>query len=508
MGRKRKRNGTPRAATQPQQLQESQYLSGYDGANQSLRRGDVFLDLDTRRELDSFSRGELMRRVRWLYINVGFVRGIVRNGATLVGWLTPQFKTKSKEWNKLAETRLKLRTARAKNFDRSGKFTYRTAQKMIQRAAKKDGDILTVLTTNEEGTAPAVQFYEAHQLCNPKETKGKRWVDGVQLSPRSDRHIAYGLRDEKGEVKVIPASSVIYFGGFDSPGHVRAISPLAHAVNHAIDITEIRADAKHAIKTSGLEALIRTRDKEVRPNKSSQGMPGILKSRSYDTPEGKKTYQSREVWAGGQIPELEPGEDLKLLTDTRPHPNIMEFQDELYRDIASGYGTDLEAIYKLGKMTGPGVRFLMDKLSRWIADEQDAVAEWCMMVNFYFLAWDLTKGFIPFPPDGEDWMTMELLPQRDLTIDRGKDGRQMMESLDRGMGTLARWHAAMSGADWEDEVAQRIHEVKEAKKMCEAAKIPYEMVFPPRAGAAIADTTPPSKDEEEEDEPPEEDEEP
>jgi capsid protein len=214
-------------------------------------------------------------------------------------------------------------------------------------------------------------------------------------------------------------------------------------------------------------------------------MPGALLSRTLDTPDGARTFQSQEVWAGGQIPKLNPGEKLELLTDQRPHPNVMEFQDELYRDIASGYGTDLEAIYKLGKMTGPGVRFMMDKLSRWIGDEQDALREWAIPVCLYFLAWDLTHGLLDFPADGGDWMALELMPQRDLTIDRSKEGSQRMAELDRGMGTLARWHAAISGSDWEDELDQRIEEVRTAKEKCEEAGLDYYMVFPPAVGAMI-----------------------
>lgn len=478
-------------------LAEQQWISGYDGANISLRRGEVFIDLDTRRELDSFSRQELMRRVRWLYINVGFVRGIVRNGAALVGWMCPQARTKDKDFDRAAEKRFAKRTARAENFDRAGKFNFRTAQKMIQRAAKKDGDILTVLTTHDGGMAPAVAFYEAHQLANPENPTG-RWVDGVKLAPKSDRHLAYGLRGEDGKVTVVPASSVIYFGSFDSCGHHRAVSPLAHAVNHAIDITEIRADTKHAIKTAGLMGMYRTRAKGEKPTKSRLGLPGSLGTLTSGTGDREKRFQTSEIWAGGQVPDLDEGENLNILHDSRPHPNGMAFQDELYRDIAAGYGVPLEAIYKLGRMTGPGTRFLMETMGRWISDEQEALAEWGLKIWLYFIAWDLVHGELEFPAEGHDWTHVELMPLRDLTIDRAKDGRQLMEELDRGMGTWADWHRRVTGRPWDDEVEQRVFEVAFAKKKCAEAGLSYPEVFPPRAGAATIDPTTATEPEEEE----------
>ena len=497
----RRKRYKPHAQQSAAPIAEKQWVSGYDGANISLRRGDVFIDLDTRRELDSFSRQELMRRVRWLYINVGFVRGIVRNGAALVGWMCPQARTKDKDFDRAAEKRFAKRTSRAENFDRSGKFNVRTAQKMLQCAAKKDGDILTVLTTNEAGTAPAVAFYEAHQLANPENPVG-RWVDGVKLSARGDRHIASGLRGEDGKVTIVPATSVIYFGSFDSCGHHRAVSPLAHAVNHAIDITEIRADTKHAIKTAGLMGMIRTRAKGEKPTKSRMGLPGAIGVVSNGTGTKEKRFETREIWGGGQVPELDEGENINVLHDSRPHPNGMAFQDELYRDIAAGYGVQLEAIYKLGRMTGPGTRFLMETMGRWIGGEQEMLAEWGLKVWLYFTAWDLVHGELAYPKAGHDWMEVELMPQRDLTIDRSKDGRQLMEELDRGMGTWADWHRRVTGRAWDDEVEQRVKEVAFAKEKCAEYKLAYAEVFPPRAGAAAVESAAPEEPEDQEEEQP------
>lgn len=462
-------------------------FSGYDGANLSIRRGQIFWPtLDTRRELDSFSRSELMRRVRWLVANVGFVRALVKNSAFLVGWVTPQAMSSDRAWNRLAEKRFSAWSGRAATFDAAGKYNWETAQLMLTRNAKRDGEMITVLTTTADRSQPRLAFYESHQLASPPEA-GQDWDDGVRTDA-SGRHIAYGIRTADGTVRVFPAASVIYHGEFESPGHTRGIPPLAHAVNHAIDITEIRADTKHAIKTSSLFGAVKETAANQPATKSRTGMAGTLSE--VQAALGGSTarrFESRDVWGGGQIPELNPGEKIATVHDERPSPNQMAFMDELIRDISLGFGLPPEVIWKMASLTGPGVRFVMEYASRWIEKEQSRLWDWAERVWWYFLGFE-TRTALGFPADGGDFMAVEFIPPRDLTIDRGRDGKQRMEEIDRGLGTVADWHRSISGASGEDKIVQRIDEVAFAMAECAKKGVPYELAFPPRAGAAPAAT--------------------
>jgi TusA-related sulfurtransferase len=393
------------------------------------------------------------------------------------------------------------------NFDRAGKFNFRSAQRMLQIKKRVDGDILTVLTTNDAGTAPAVAFYEAHQLANP-ENGGEAWQDGVKIG-KGGVHLAYGLKGDDDKVTVVPAGSVIYFGAFDSPGHPRAISPFAHAVNHSIDITEIRADTKHGIKAAAQVGLQAYSDTQAQQGKAQQGMPGVLKKEvvrggtNADGEEEKWVVQTRKAYGGGALADLPPGKKLEVLHDARPSTNQMQFMDELIRDISVGFGLPPEVIWKMINLTGPGVRFIMDYAGRWIEDEQAQLEEWAERVWLYFTAWEIVHGNLELPKKADkkgaesDWMEVEFLPQRDLTIDRGKDGKLQLEILDRGLGTEADFHRAYSGKDFEEQTLRHLDEVKFKMDQCEKLGIPFERAYPPRAGAA------PQEKEDEEDPPPE-----
>ena len=504
MSRRKRKTHTPHHAAAT--IDDAQMRSGYDGANWSPKRATVWMPtLDTRLELDKFSRDELTRRVRWLVANVGLVRALCWNSARLVGWLTPKADSADRNWNRRAEKRLMKKLGRAATFDLAGKYSFETAQPMLTALSKRDGDILTVLTTNREGTEPRVAFYEAHQLADPPQA-GDGWHYGVRTDPHG-KHLEYGLRGADGNVRRVPAHSVIYHGTFDCPGHIRAVPPLAHAINHAIDITEIRADAKHASKAAGLFGVIREMQSGGPDSKARRGMGGVLQpvKPGGTNPGDRGPIQTRDVWEGGQALELGPGEKLNTLHDSRPHPNHMAFQEELIRDMSIGFGLPPEVIVKMISLTGPGVRFVMEYASRWIEAEQVALWNWSERVWWHFLAFE-TRGPLGFPEetdDETDWLEVSFVPQRDLTIDRARDGRQRMEEIDRGLGTIDDWHKAITGSRGVDKITARIEEVKFALEECDRLGVPYEVAFPPRAGAAVA-AVQESPDGEADDPPPEE----
>lgn len=463
---------------------QPQSLSGYAGANHSIRRGRIhWQSLETRQELDSFSRNELLRRCRWLRANVGLVKGLVKNGSMLVGWMTPQARTADEEWNSAADLNFRSRAMTKNTFDAGGKFNFKTAQRMIMQRALCDGDILTLYTETKTKGAQ-VAFYEAHQIRNPDKSDRSKWFDGIQPDA-AGRHIIYGLSDGK-DVRKISAQNACYFGSFESPGHTRAHPPLSHAVNHAVDITEVWADTKHGIKNSARFGVVSEFAAGTRNTRTVNGMTATIPggpAATADAGNGKKV-KTEEIWGGGQMQVGEPGEQFKILTDGRPHPNQGMFIDDLVRDIAMGYGLPPEVIHKMAKLSGPGVRFVMEFAGRWIEDWQLELTDWCHRYWVYHMSKEIAAGRLPVPKD-DNWMLgVEWTPRRSLTIDRGKDGKQRLDEIDAGAGTLSDWYSDVDGADWKMKVRQRIQEVKFAKAECASAEVEYSDVFKIRQGAA------------------------
>jgi len=90
--------------------------------------------------------------------------------------------------------------------------------------------------------------------------------------------------------------------------------------------------------------------------------------RKLTTSTGGTKLNNSQVYGSGIIPDLNPGEDLTTLQDSRPHPNLMEFVEILMRDISAGFGRQPEVTWQMGRLTGPGVRFILDVDDRWIKD--------------------------------------------------------------------------------------------------------------------------------------------
>ena len=466
---------------------EQQY-SPYSGANQSLNRAQVFHhSLETRDEMDSYSHQEILRKCRWMFKNLGFCKGFVRNASDLIGYLMPQSLCKGKggkgeAWGELAEAAFRRRTETAEVFDRSGKFNFKTAQLMLTRQALRDGDMLTVLMESNSGGA-MFGFYESHQLRTPKKVakeQVKQWQAGVRMNS-DDRHWEYGLGKDGADAVAIPANRCIYFGEFESSGNRRAYPPLAHGVNHALDVSETWANVKSAIKSAALMGFVKETQPGVNQTKSAAGMPGTLLKNKNPVASGE--LDTAQVWGSSQIPDLAPGQSLKILHDSRPSQNVQDFIKGLQNECAYGFGLSPEVLLDISSLTSAGVRFVLDRASRWIELRQLALEEWCRRVWVYVLAKEMKAGRLPYPPEGLEWWAVEWTPLRDLTIDRGKN-REAVDEVKSGMGTHSSYWRR-KGGDWKDAARQRVAEEKYHQELCRELGVEYDRVFPPMPGATV-----------------------
>lgn len=445
--------------------------------------------LESKDELDGWSRSELIRKIRFLAANEGRIKGVCRNAPRFVGYLTPRPISEDKEWLREAKARFWDRCGHAGAFDVAGKFHFWTAQSVLLGLKYEDGDNLTVLSETA-GKRAQFAFYEAHQLKNPKDA-GERWGDGVMIDPRG-RHLAYGLAGDKGVVSVVSARDAIYMGNFTRPGHPRAVPPLAHAVNHSLDRMEVRSNTKKAIKVASEFGAVRQSSNASVP-RSHQGISGPpsyeARTRAGNTDAGEpatvtEIVETSAVFAPGQIPRLASGEELKILHDSRPSPNQMEFMDSLMEDVAIGFGLPPEVICKMSKLTGPGVRMVLDLADAWIKQEQEELLKWCERVWIYTIAKEIKYGGLRMPKDGV-WWRVGFKRGRSLTIDRSKEMKSRMEAVESGYDTAENFCEEFFGMDADEVDDSHIARVKSRMEKCEKAGVPYEVAYPPRQGAAV-----------------------
>lgn len=459
-------------------------MSGYEAANSSPARGYLYWrTTDTRRELTDYSEEEIRRRVHWLCANSGIARRLYRAPAKLLGIKTPMPATKKADWNKRAFENFVHLAGNKDLFDLKGRYNFRTVQPMLNRAKFKDGRILTALTKNAIGGA-SLMCYEAHQIRNGDRTPDS-FEAGVKLD-RFDRHLAYSVRDGKDPDKfsTIDARDCMYYANFESAGPIHGLSILAHAVVNLIDIVELRGLRKHAAKNHAALGLAIEKNATAKViSGGAAGVTGPMIQQEVTLVSGEQTKVNWEVMTTqGQIPNLQPGETIKVVTDDRPSPNNLEFEKILIEDCILGEDLPAAAIYSAAGFTGPAVRFNMEEVRRWIQIEEQHQIEWCRRYWAYHIACEIAAGRLDDP--GEPyWREVDWIGQPDMTIDRGRDGSLAVQRLECGLTTWGREYAK-EGLYGDTVIDERVEEVAKAKVKIIAAEkrhgvnMTFSEVFP------------------------------
>jgi hypothetical protein len=474
----RARANNPPVQSEAQQYESAanflQALSGFEGANSSSRRGWVYWPtLDTKKELDSYSRSELLKKSRWLRGNFGLATRICRGLSEKIGYLTPLSASGDERWDRISDEHWAERACEAGVIDAAGRYDIREMQIELNAAAFGDGDILPVMVRQSTGGI-MLALYEAHQIATPSNldpSQIRSWVDGVQIN-KFRRHIAYGLLNtdhQTREVSVISAKDALYYCHPDAIGRIRPPTILRHAINHMIDISEILADVKLTIKVAAqLGLYIKNQKGNPAGWNGPSGIASHLRNELQEegTPESPKRETKVEDFfkAVGGIANLADGADIGTIQDTRPHPNQIGLLNHLVRDIAWGVGVPPEILWDIRELRGANTRLLNADLDRWIAGKLLRQQGWMRRFRAIWIANEIEAGRLEEPPAGAKFWKCTWLPQASITADAGNMGKLNIEFVKNHMRSLAT-HYGEQGLDWQQELQQISKERKELQSL-------------------------------------------
>lgn len=452
---------------------------GFQSAGNSTSRGYIYFpQLDTRRQLSTFTREEISRRIQWLYNHFGFARRLCNGMARLLGFLTPQPNTSDEEWNELSFEAFMAIAGSAEIYDRGGKFDFFESQVQDNVSIFRDADCLGVLTETQSGRG-RIAYYESHQIRNGEQTE-KHWVDGVRLDDFG-KHIGYNVRDGEDPTQFTPidARDCIYFANFENRGQVRPLSILATAVLNMIDVVETRGFTKHALKSHSRIGTVVEQDMGMMVANTG-GLGGPLLQANMPLPDGGyQTFNYEMVMNGGQQPQLRPGQRVKVVADDRPTPNNMEFEKALLRDCVWGSDLSFEILCDLAGITGPGIRFLNAELKRWIMLRQYRQAKRCNRFFNYAIAKEIKSGRLrePILKKGEFWWNKtEWIGLPAMDIDAGRTASATLIELQSGLTTWLDEWGEMGGVYWKRRIRQAVFEVAYAKLQAALVSKSPEMV--------------------------------
>lgn len=478
---------------------------GFQAASQSTNRGYVYWPtLDTRRQITSFTREEIAKKIQWLYNHFGFIRRLVNGMARMLGYLTPQPVTSDEDWNELAFAAFMSIAGSAQVWDMAGKFDFFTGQIQDNQAIFRDADVLAVKTLGPGGRA-RLAYYESHQLANPPNA-GTDWVEGVQIS--RGRHLTYGIRDgdDPSKITAIEAWKCIYMANFENRGQVRPLSILTAAVLNMLDVVEVRGFTKTKIKNSSRMGTAVEVDAVAPAASRTGGFGGPLTTAEAVMPDGSTQSINMEmVMTGGMTPRLPPGHKIKVITDDNPSQNNREFEAQLLKDCCDAADISYERLCNIAGITGPGIRVLNADDKRWVKLHHQQQARRVHAQVVYALAVEMDAGRLRLPNlrPGELWTNQfQYIGLASPDIDGGRTAQATLSDLTSGQTHwLETW--GQKGVYWKNAIRQSISEVVFAKAECirqclaagltENAVTP-ESVFPGRFAivSAMAPTTSPA----------------
>jgi len=484
---RRSRSAKPAIAPTPALAAQSSYGlpggwgagNGHQGADSSRLRSYVYFpELDTRREISSYTRTELLRKARFLYANHGIAKRVVNGLSRMIAGtgLTPQATTKDTAWNARAEKFFHNATSSQFVFDVGGRYNFDKSQQALLRFRFRDGDAAAILTESQSGAA-RFAFYEGHNIGSDSfgssAPAGPDWRDGVRTDAQN-RARAYRFTGDGGTHTDVPAENTIFMADYERAGQSRGLTVLSHAVNHLLDSAEITSYIKTGVKLANQYGYwIETAPGVTKAATAGARVGGSGNKETITTPAGPITLD--RIYGAGAVPDLQPGQSLKFNASSHPHPNNLSLIEFLIRDIAWGVGLSPEVLWNIAALGGANTRFVLADAQGWIEEQQaELVRLYNSRVWVYTIAKGIKSGLLPRPSDPEWWVHAWIPPPR-LTVDFGRDGKLHLEQLKLGVITYTRL-LGWQGQDFAEHTDKWLDEIAYVKKGLADRKLTWDDV--------------------------------
>jgi lambda family phage portal protein len=444
--------------------------SGYESANASPRRGQVpgAAPTDTKKELTSHTRRELVRRSRYLNRNSGFSREMVADMAiySTGDGIRPQPQSDDADWNKAAEAYFARWAARA---EITRRFSFEECQYLVCRGLDVDGEYFCLKVRDGLGL-PRLQLVESHRIGD---TLGSaETVDGIKLDAFG-APVAYRLILDDNATRDVPANAVMHIFEPESASGVRQPPTLQHSINHILDEMEMLALEKHAVKDNADIARILKRES------GSLDESGDFSVETGEQPNAASDASLLQRIVGGKLVALKPGESLDSFQSNRPSPVFTGFLEHLKRDSAAGM-LPYEFVLDASNIGGAGVRLIVAKADRRFSYRQMILIQRLLQPTWGYVIGDAIDRGELAPVKG--WNKVGWVCPRRVTVDAGREAQQNRADVETGLKTLSD-HYSELGMDFREELERRAQDAKAIMEAAAKYGVPVEMLYRPSCGA-------------------------
>jgi capsid protein len=453
--------------------------SPWEGANESPSRSRVpgSSPQDYVHEFTSYTRTELMRKMRYLRKNSGFVREYIQILSLYSCPVSPHSLVEDGVWRREAEA---LYGERRRTADITGRYSGEQVQGMLSQAIDTDGEMFLVKVMDEFTGLPRVQMIEAHRVGD---FGAGDTVDGIKVD-KVGRHVAIRIMQSNGVSRLVPMRSVMHVFDPESPSAVRHTSPLAHAINHRLDVEELLAIEKKGVKDNLEISRIITR---LAGDEADEGDLDGLLGTSEAAGESTDPRAMQRV-LGGKAFLVQEGENVESFESKRPNPTFTGFIDCLDRESALG-AIPIDFMNPKG-MNAATVRLITARVQRIAKQRSNVILEQFLRPDWFFVIGSaIDSGELPAI---KGWNKIKGGFPKQVTVDAGRNDASIRADLE--MGRISPSEAfAEEGKNFAESMEQKAQDLKTIEEIAARHGLQPEQLFRFVEQAAMTMTPPSAK---------------
>lgn len=457
--------------------------SPWEAANPSPNRSqlNVGAPTDHKHELTSFTREELIRNMRYLRKNSGFVREYTNTLALYSAPVSPQSIVEDHAWRTEAE---QLYADRRRVADVTGRFTGDEVQSMISKSIDTDGEIFVLKVYDRATQLPRLQMIESHRVGNFGPDTNT--IDGFKLDSRG-KPTAIRILQDNGKSRLVPMRGVMHIFDPESPSALRGTPTLSHAINHRLDVEELLAIEKKGVKDNlEIARIIRLAtgtDLDEDEVEEFLGNSGVTEAERSDPKAMMRIL-------GGKAFALQEGENVESFNSNRPNPTFTGFIQHLDRESALG-SLPYEFIINPSGINAGAVRLVIARVQRIAQKRSQIILEKFLRPDWFFVIGSAIDNGELAPIKG--WNRISGGFPKQVTVDAGRNDESLRRSIEMGLITPSDAFAEQ-GKTFDEAMEQKAADLKSLQAIAKRHGLnPDELFKFAKAASTVGATAPSAK---------------